>query len=77
MTITRRGFIVLQLVILSLTISCSNSEDPGEKGVIKKTQDKIAQDAVDYIKSPIDQAKAASKLANEHTRQVEEAQKTR
>lgn len=75
MKIPKVCFLNSQVAILLLTLSCSNSEDSKEKGVIKETQDKIAQDAVNYIKDPLDQAKAASKLANEHTRQIEEAQK--
>ncbi len=56
-------------------LSCSNSEDSNEKSVIKETQDKIAQEAINYIKVPLDQAKEAGKLANEHNRQIEEALK--
>ncbi|MCP4338815.1 MAG: hypothetical protein GY799_07980 [Desulfobulbaceae bacterium] len=67
-------FVISQAFILLLTISCSNSEDSNEKGVIKETQDKIAQDAINNIKDPLDQAKTARKLANEHTRQIEKAQ---
>jgi hypothetical protein len=67
-------FVISQLFILLLTISCSNSEDSNEKGVLKETQDKIAQDAINNIKVPLDQAKAASKLAKEHNRQIGEAQ---
>jgi len=74
MKILKVSFLISQVAILLLTLSCSNSEDSNEKGVIKETQGKIAQDAVNYIKDPLDQAKAASKLANEHTRQIEEAQ---
>lgn len=72
MKILKVCFAISQMAILLMTISCSNSEDSGEKGVVKETQDKIAQDAVNYIKDPLEQAKAASKLANEHARQVEE-----
>jgi hypothetical protein len=67
-------FVISQIAILLLAISCSNSEDSNEKGVIKEKQDKIAQEMVDYIQVPLEQAKAASELANEHNRQIEEAQ---
>jgi PBP1b-binding outer membrane lipoprotein LpoB len=67
-------FTILLAAILLLTISCSNSEDPNEKGTLKETQDKIAQDAVNNIKVPLDKAKNASKLANEKTRQIKEVQ---
>ncbi len=75
MKITKVRFVVSQVAILLLTLSCSNSEDSNEKGVIKETQDKIAQEAINYIKVPLDQAKEAGKLANEHNRQIEEALK--
>jgi len=42
-----------------LTVSCSDSEDTSEKGSLKETQDKIAEEAVDYIKVPLDKAKEA------------------
>jgi hypothetical protein len=70
----RTGFYLLQIIVLSLTVSCSDSEDTSEKGSLKETQDKIAQEAVDYIKVPLDKAKEASELANRHTQQVKEAE---
>lgn len=75
MKISKVCFVISQLAILLLTFSCSNSEDSNEKGVIKETQDKIAQEAINYIKVPLDQAKVAAELANERTHQIEEAQK--
>ena len=75
MKISKICFVISQITLLLLIISCSNSEESSEQGVIKETQEKIAQEAVDYIKVPLDQAKAASELANEHTRQLEEALK--
>ena len=70
----RTGFYLLQIIVLSLTVSCSDSEETSEKGSLKETQDKIAQEAVDYIKVPLDKAKEASELANRHTQQVKEAE---
>ena len=57
----KTGFYLLQIIVLSLIVSCSgsDSEDTSEKGSLKKTQDKIAQEAVDYIKVPLDKAKEA------------------
>jgi hypothetical protein len=74
MKIQKVCFVTSQVAILLLTISCSNSENSTEKDVVKETQDRIAEDAINYIKDPLDQAKTASKLANEHTRQIEETQ---
>ncbi|MFT5729971.1 MAG: hypothetical protein ACI8PB_004144 [Desulforhopalus sp.] len=70
----RTGFYLLQIIVLSLTVSCSDSEDTSEKRSLKETQDKIAQEAVDYIKVPLDKAKEARELANRHTQQVKEAE---
>ena len=70
----RTGFYLLQIIVLSLTVSCSDSEDTSDKGSLKETQDKIAQEAVDYIKGPLDKAKEASELTNRHTQQVKEAE---
>jgi len=70
----RTGFYLLQIIVLSLTVSCSDSEDTSDKGSLKETQDKIAQEAVDYIKGPLDKAKEASELANRHTQQVKDAE---
>ena len=75
MKILKFSFLISQIAILLLTISCSNSEDSMEKGVVRETQDKIAKDAVNYIKDPLDQAKAVSKLTDEHIRRIEEAEK--
>lgn len=75
MKILKFSFLISQVAVLLLTISCSNSEDSKEKGVVRETQDKIAKDAVNYIKEPLDQAKAVSKLANDRIRKIEESQK--
>lgn len=66
---------ILQIAALSLTISCSNSEEPDEKNVIKKTTDQIAHDAVDMIKTPINKAKNVGDLSNDRTREFKEAAK--
>lgn len=75
MNIIKSSFTLLQVVILLLLMSCSPSDDSKDKGVVEKTQDKIAQDAVAHIKDPLDQAKAVNKIANERVQQIEEAQK--
>lgn len=43
--------------------SCSSSED-SEKDTIKMKTDKVAQEAIDHIKTPIDQAEKAVEAAN-------------
>lgn len=72
--IVRTGFYILQIVVLSLVVSCSDPEETSEKGSIKETQDKIAQEAVDYIKDPLDKAKEAAELANQQTQRVKDAE---
>lgn len=74
MTIQKTGLIILQAAVLSLIISCSNSEDSNETTGIKEAQDRIAQKAIDSIQGPIDQAKKAGEVANEYNRQIEQAQ---
>ncbi len=65
-------FTVLQAAALMVTLSCSNSEkQDDEKGTLKEKQDKIAKEAVDYIKVPLEQAEKAAELVNEHNRQLE------
>ena len=69
------SFTVLQVIALSLTISCSNSEKPDEKNVIEKTTNKIALDAVETINKPINKAKNIELLSTDHTREIEAAAK--
>jgi len=64
----------LLAAVLLLTISCSNSEDPSEKSVIRETQDKVAQKMTNSIKDPVDKAKMAAELINQHNQKVEEGQ---
>ena len=63
------------MVILFLMISCSSGEDSNEKGVIEETTDKIAQEATDMIKKPINQAKGVAEIANDRTSQFEDVKK--
>ena len=69
---TLRGtfFSVLCFLILS---SCSSSEEPEKKGIIEQTTDKIAQEAISSIKTPIEQAKLAKEIQENHNRKVQEA----
>ncbi|MBW2683105.1 MAG: hypothetical protein JRC69_06025 [Deltaproteobacteria bacterium] len=65
-------FPALFFLILS---SCSSSEDQEKQTGIEQTTEKIAQEAIDYIKTPIDQAKMAKELSESHNRMVEDAVK--
>lgn len=64
---------IIQVVILSLTISCSSNEESKEKNIIKKTTDTIAHDAVDKITKPIDKAKKVDQLSTDRTNDLKEA----
>lgn len=75
MNIIKSCITILQVAALSLTISCSNTEESDEKNVIKKTTDKIAHDGVDLIKTPINKAKNVENLSNDRTREFKEAAK--
>ncbi len=75
MNIIKPYIIVLQVVVLSLIISCSNNEESEEKNVIKKTTDKIAHEAVEMINNPIDKAKNVEELSNDHNHELKEATK--
>jgi hypothetical protein len=60
---------------LLLTISCSNSEEPGEKSVLKEKQDNIAEKMTTSIKDPMDKAQKVNELMNERNEQIEEGSK--
>jgi len=65
--------LVLLLVLFSILSSCSSSEEPEKTGIIKQTTDKIAQDTITSIKNPIEQAKLAKEIQENHNRKVQEA----
>ncbi len=71
MTLPQNTFLISRLAIVQSTKTCSHFN---EKGVIKETQDKIAQKATNNIKDPVDKAKIAAELINEHNQKVEEGQ---
>ncbi|MCK5516360.1 MAG: hypothetical protein KAI39_05735 [Desulfobulbaceae bacterium] len=70
MLFTLRG--VLLLLCFLMLSSCSGSEDPEETGIIEQTTDKIAQEAISSIKTPIEQAKLAREIQETHNRKIQE-----
>ena len=58
--------IILAIFILIMLSACSNSDEQKEKGRIQQTTDKIANEAVKNIKTPIEQAELAKKLTEQH-----------
>ncbi len=67
--------ICLVLLALVMISACSSSDEKDQPGVIKQTTDKIAEDVVKSIKTPIDQAKIAKGLVESHNRTVEDGVK--
>jgi len=65
--------LLLSVVCLLMLLSCSSSDDKEETGIIEKTTDKIAQDAIRSIKTPIEQAKLAKEIQDKHNQRVQEA----
>jgi hypothetical protein len=60
----------LSALTLIMLTACSNSEEPAGKDRIEQTTDKIAKEAVAAIKAPIDQAKTAKQLTDQHNDSV-------
>jgi hypothetical protein len=65
------AFAVLLVCTPTVLSSCTKAQEGKEKGVIEQQTDKVAQDAVKMIKTPLDQAKAAAEQGNKHGEQVE------
>lgn len=64
--------ILLLVLFSSMLSSCSSSEESEQDGIIKKTTDEMAQQAVSSIKTPIEQAKLAKEIQENHNREVQE-----
>lgn len=54
-----------------LMSSCAKEQEHKEKGVIEQQTDKVAQEAVNMIKTPLDQAKKAAEQAQGHEQQLD------
>ena len=67
----RRKVAVSCIMICFALAACSGSEEPDGQSKIKETQEKIAAEAVESIKTPIDQAKLARQLTEQHNQTVE------
>ena len=64
---------LLLLVLFSLLLtSCSSSEEQEKQTSIEQATEKIAQETIDYIKTPIDQAKLAKELSESHNSMIED-----
>ncbi len=74
-------FFRLRLMLLSTAFlclfltSCSNSDEENEVGIIEQHNEKVTRKAIEYIKTPIEQAKLAKEAQEKHNRMVEESTK--
>lgn len=71
-----RFFAVVAMFSTLFLSSCSNDQNKKEKGVIDKHNEKVAQEAIQMIKTPLDQAKMAAEQTNAHNQQAEDQLKT-
>ncbi len=60
------------LILCAPLASCSSGQEDKEKGAIERGTDKVAHEAIQMIKTPLDQAKLAAEQENRHTEQVKE-----
>jgi hypothetical protein len=65
--------LLFSALIVLMLCACSNSEEPAEKGRIARTTDKIVQETITEIRTPINQANLAKKLTDQHNNTVEKA----
>ena len=56
--------------------SCNNDQDGSGKSGIDRHNEKVAQEAIQTMKAPLDQAKAAAEKASAHNKQMEDQLKT-
>ena len=52
-------------------LSCSRDQEKQEKGMIERQTDKMAEDAVKSMQSPLELAKKAAEQENSHGRELE------
>ncbi len=67
-------YLTMACCVLALA-SCNNDQESG-KSAIDRHNEKMAQDAVHMMKTPLDQAKAAAGLENAHNKKMEDQLKT-
>lgn len=69
------SILVITYLVFSLLPSCSEEKVEKPKETISQQTEKIGQQAVQAIKSPIDQAKVAAGQQTIHNQRVEEQSK--
>ncbi|MBW1634758.1 MAG: hypothetical protein JRC87_08905 [Deltaproteobacteria bacterium] len=74
MFLLSRFLLLLPLLFLLLS-ACSSSGEEEKTGDIERATEKVAQEAINYIKTPIEQAKFAKELQESHNQLIEDAVK--
>ncbi len=72
-TILRRGLIIFAALPFFMISSCSDSEKEQTVPLIEQTTERIAQEAVDRIQTPIEKANLAKELQERHNLDVQQA----
>ena len=67
--------IILFVLMISLVaFACSDKkEQPSEKGVMEEMTDNVAKKMADKLTAPVDRARDATKLSEDHMKDMEEA----
>lgn len=61
----------LSLLLAGMLSSCSGDRENKEPGGLQQMTDKVAQEAVQNIRQPIEQAKQVQAIQDAHTKAVE------
>ena len=74
MRTTWMKMILLLMTICLVAAACSdNNNQDSEKGVIEEMTDKAAKKMADKLTAPVDRARDAKDLAEDHLKDMEEA----
>ncbi|MCP3889074.1 MAG: hypothetical protein GY702_09420 [Desulfobulbaceae bacterium] len=71
-SVCRLWVLIVAAIVLA---SCSSSDEDSSKNKIEETTDAVAQKAIESIKQPIEQAKHARELVEQHNKKLQEASK--
>ena len=70
---TPSSFLIACIICFSPLIStCSSEQENKEKGVVEQGTERVAQEAIQAIKTPLDQAKTAAEQQDTHNKQMAE-----
>lgn len=64
-------FSLIFFLFLTL-VSCSREQDENDKSVITQSTETVAKEAVESIKTPLDQARVAAEQEDDHSKQIKE-----